>query len=101
MTLKSSQLRLPWTSMPSGVKTSSWRVSATTSSGRASCFHVATESRDATSSAIAPMTANWSWLKKIEYADPESVSLSEVDGRGREHHDEAEADEDVVTPTRT
>ena len=61
-----SQFWLPPTAVPNGVSTSSWSANPTARIGRASRFHAATETREATTSATAPMTAKTAWLRKIE-----------------------------------
>ena len=59
-----SQLRLPLTDTPSGVKTSTCRNSAPTRIGTDSAFQVRTGTCAATAMAMPPRTANCSCLRK-------------------------------------
>jgi hypothetical protein len=59
----SIQLRLPLTSTPSGVNTSSCPTRAPTMSGQASACHVAGRSRAATTMSGSPIAANIAWRR--------------------------------------
>ena len=61
-----SQFWLPLTLTPMGVSTSSCSTNATARIGSARRFQVATDTREATTSATAPTTAKTAWLRKIE-----------------------------------
>ncbi len=89
---RASQLRLPLTLTPSGVKTRTCRNSAPTRMGTDSAFHVRSGMWAAIAMATPPISANWSCLRKNTYGVALLVCTSDFTD---------EADNTMMSPMTT